>query len=275
MYFSVIIPTYNRLAFLREAVESVLNQTFTDFELIVVDDASTDATSDWLSTLAGKHSNVRFVRHADNRGVSAARNTGIQNAAGRFVAFLDSDDLWKPDKLERQHAYLSQHTEIRMVHTNEIWIRNDRELSQKSKHRKQGGYFFERSLELCLVSPSAVAIDRTLLIDAGMFDESLPACEDYDLWLRLNLQHPFGFIDEPSVIKRGGHADQLSSAAELDVYRIQSLRKILSECPLSEDQRFLVKQTIVKKAQIVVQGAAKRGKTAQAAEFEEIGRRYA
>ena len=141
-----------------------------------------------------------------------ARNSGAARAMGMFVAFLDSDDLWLPDKLSVQMEFFLNNSEALICQTQEIWVRNGRRVNAGKRHQKASGLFFERSLELCLVSPSAVMIRKDFFHAMGGFDESLPACEDYDLWLRINARHPIFLVDHPAVIKRGGHDDQLSAA---------------------------------------------------------------
>ena len=216
---SVIIPTFDRGWCLREAVDSALAQEFTNFELIVVDDGSTDGTAELLEAYRPK---VRLLRQA-NRGVSAARNRGIAAARGELIAFLDSDDLWLPQKLATQVEFFRAHPEALIAQTEETWVRNGRRVNPGKRHRKRSGMIFEPSLDLCLVSPSAVMVRRELFDRVGLFDEGLPACEDYDLWLRVSCCIPIHLIDIPLIVKRGGHADQLSRAWGLDQYRIASI----------------------------------------------------
>lgn len=261
---SVIIPTYNRAWCLARAVESVLNQNFSDYELIVVDDGSNDETD---LVLAPYGDALRVIRQP-NRGVSAARNAGIKAARGRWIALLDSDDHWLPDKLKAQIDWLTAHPDYRICQTEEIWIRDGRRVNPKKRHRKHGGDIFERCLPLCLVSPSAVMIDRRLLDEVGGFDEDLPACEDYDLWLRIACSHPIGLVDAPLIIKTGGHADQLSRAPELDKYRIQALAKILRSGRLSSTQYTAALEILTAKVKVYAGGCRKRGREKDALAYE-------
>ncbi|MDZ7266440.1 MAG: glycosyltransferase [candidate division KSB1 bacterium] len=255
---SVIIPTYNRAAFLQEAVASVWAQTERDFELLIVDDGSTDETPQ-LCTAWGAR--VRYLRQP-RRGVSAARNHGVHAAAGRFIAFLDSDDLWAPNKLARQRLWLEQHPGVLLCHTNEIWIRNGRRVNQKKIHRKAGGWIYPLCLPRCVISPSAVFLRRELLEATGEFDEDLPLCEDYDLWLRVTAHHEVGFLDEALVIKRGGHADQLSrSEWGLDRYRVRALLKMLHQGGLRAEWQQATLAMLLQKCHILVQGYTKHGRT--------------
>ncbi|MFO8049833.1 MAG: glycosyltransferase [Desulfosudaceae bacterium] len=264
---SVIIPTFNRAGLVIEAVESVLAQRGPSFELIVVDDGSTDDTG---PALRSPGRDLTLLTRP-NLGVSAARNAGAARASGRYLAFLDSDDLWLPGKLARQTAFFEDHPDALICQTEEKWIKNGRPLKPRPKHRKPSGMIFEPSLALCLVSPSAVMIRNRFFREMGGFDESLPACEDYDLWLRISSRQPIHLIPDPLVIKRGGHQDQLSAAPALDKYRIRSLRKILATEPLTTDQRQAVLRTLRKKCAIYAAGCEKRGRPAEAGYYTWIG----
>lgn len=261
---SVILPTFNRAALVLEAVESVFRQTFQDYELIVVDDGSTDETRKIVAPYGNR---IRYF-FQENRGVSAARNVGIGLAQGRWLAFLDSDDLWLPEKLERQRRFLSERPQALICQTGELWLRKGKRVNPRKKHRKFSGDLFAPSLKLCLVSPSAVMIRKDLFEEVGLFDETMPACEDYDLWLRISARYPILLLDEPLVIKRGGHTDQLSrSVPTLDRWRIHALLKLIHEGALTEEQRQLVLKELAIKCRIYGQGCLKRGK-------QEEGERY-
>lgn len=260
---SVIIPVYNRREMLLQAVDAVLAQSFTDFELIVVDDGSTDDTPAALAPF----SDVITLLTQENRGVSAARNVGVSRSKGEFIAFLDSDDLWLPDKLKRQVAFFKARPEALACQTEEVWIKSGRRVNPGKKHRKPSGMIFMPSLELCLVSPSAAMIKKSFFLDMGGFDESLPACEDYDLWLRISCRYPIYLIDDPLVIKRGGHEDQLSSTPGLDKFRIQALQKIIASANLTPVMREAATAVLVQKCHIYAQGCAKRKKIREAEKY--------
>jgi glycosyltransferase involved in cell wall biosynthesis len=263
---SVILPTYNRGWILTEAIDSVLAQDYKEYELIVVDDGSTDNTREILDTYG---QNIIVLRQT-NKGVSAARNRGIAEAGGQLIAFLDSDDLWLPRKLSRQVDFFNLNPDAVINQTEEIWIRNGVRVNPKDRHRKPSGIIFERSLGLCLVSPSAVMIQKTLFDAIGVFDENLPACEDYDLWLRISCRYPVDLIDTPLIIKRGGHGDQLSRAAGLDRFRIQSLKKIIESGQLTESQYRAAVCSLQDKCAIYVGGCRKRGRVAEAEFYEAL-----
>jgi len=267
---SVVLPTYNRGWILEQAVESVLGQDYANLELIVVDDGSTDGTKGMLSMFGDR---IAVIRQA-NRGVSAARNTGIRAATGELIALLDSDDTWLPGKVTAQVAFFSSHPDALVCQTQEIWIRNGVRVNPGKRHRKQAGMIFERSLALCLVSPSAVMMRRSLLDEVGLFDEALPACEDYDLWLRIAWKHPIHLIDRLLVVKRGGHDDQLSRMPELDKYRIQSIARLLNSGVLSRDQGDAARAMLVTKCAIYAQGCRKRGRVAEAETYEKLAGSY-
>ena len=261
---SVIIPTYNRWPLVAEAVDSVLAQSFQDIEIIVVDDGSTDGTTNRLAKFDGR---LRLFT-TTGRGVAAARNFGVSQAQGCYVAFLDSDDLWLPGKLETQIAFLDRHPEIQICQTDEIWVRNGVRVNPKAMHRKPSGDIFVRSLDLCLISPSAVMMTRELFQRIGGFDESFPVCEDYDLWLRVTSVYSVPLIPEALVVKRGGHADQLSrSLWGMDRYRVLALQKILRS-GLDGVRRTAARDVLRRKVLILAQGARKRGKEQEARDYE-------
>ena len=267
---SVILPTYNRGWILKEAIDSVLAQDFKDFELIVVDDGSTDNTRQILDS----YDQDLIVLRQSNRGVSAARNRGIAAAAGRLVAFLDSDDLWLPRKLSRQVDFFNSNPAALINQTEEIWIRNGVRVNPRTRHHKFSGMIFEQSLALCLVSPSAVMVKRSLFNEVGLFDEDLPACEDYDLWLRISWRYPVHLIETPLIIKRGGHADQLSKAPGLDQFRIKALKKVIESGQLEQKSYRAAVRTLQEKCTIFAGGCRKRGKDAEAQYFEELAGKY-
>jgi len=261
---SIIIPTYNRALFLHEAIRSVLNQDYLaskkpgkDYELIIVDDGSIDNTERIVKDFGDRLSYVQ----QGHRGVSAARNTGLDLARGEHIAFLDSDDLWKEHKLSVQMSLMVALPGTPLCYTDEIWIRDGVFVNPKARHRKYSGWIFDKVLPLCLLSLSSALFCREVFEEVGRFDESLPACEDYDLGIRLAHRYPIRFIDSFLIIKRGGHADQLSRKYwGMDRFRVKALEKAL-RLDLTLHQRELVKREIVAKCQVLVEGFAKRGKT--------------
>ena len=263
---SVVIPSFNRWPLLAEAVNSVLAQSYRDFEVIVVDDGSTDATASQLAKLG---SGLKLLV-TERRGVSAARNLGVSQSRGQYIAFLDSDDLWLRRKLEKQTRFMDEHPEFHICQTDEIWIRNGVRVNPRAVHQKPSGDIFSSSLELCLVSPSAVMMTKALFDRTGGFDEAFPVCEDYDLWLRISAQHQVPLIPDRLTIKRGGHADQLSrSIWGMDRYRILALQKVLRS-DLDRSQEAAVLKMLRHKVAIVAAGARKRGREQEAQNLEAI-----
>lgn len=270
---SVIIPTFNRSYCLAETLDSVLRQSFTNYELIVVDDGSTDATPQLLGQYADPgHLTYLKTLHA---GPSAARNAGIEVSRGDYIAFLDSDDLWDPRKLERQIEFFLKKPDARICQTEEIWIRNGVRVNPMKKHKKYSGWIFRQCLPLCIVSPSAVMVHRSIFNHIGLFDETMPACEDYDLWLRIAPHYPIYLIDKPLVIKRGGHNDQQSrTVPTLDRLRIQALCKLLGSGTLPADLSGPALAELQKKCGVYANGCRKRGRPEEAAAYDELPGHY-
>jgi len=267
----VIIPTHNRADVLGRAVASVLAQTLADLELIVVDDGSTDRTAE---VLAGFDDPRLTGMHQENKGVSAARNRGIAASRGRYVALLDSDDSWMPDKLEKQVRFLDE-SGLEICQTDEIWVRNGVRVNPRFRHAKPAGWFLERSLELCLISPSCVMFSRKLWDELGPFDERLPACEDYSLWLRVGVRHAVGLVPEALTVKTGGHADQLSRRIiGLDLYRIYAMIDLLGSMDLTAEQRGLVTAALSGRVRLYAQGCIKHGKDEEALRVRELAAAY-
>ena len=243
MQISVVIPAFNRAHTLPRALDSVMRQTLQPEEVIVVDDGSTDGTADLLAT---RYPVVTCLRQT-NQGVSAARNRAIRHAASAWIALLDSDDAWRPDKLARQCEALGD-TNYHLCHTDEIWIRDGRRINQKPWHAKSGGWIFQRCLPSCAISPSAALIHRSVFGSVGLFDETLPACEDYDFWLRVCARYPVQYVDEPLTIKYGGHADQLSRRYwGMDRFRVIALEKTINEIPLDRPDREAALRVLMEK----------------------------
>ena len=265
---SVVVPAHNRAWCLAEALDSVLAQDVAGVELIVVDDGSTDGTP---QLLAGYGDALRVLRQ-ENRGVSAARNAGIAAAQGEILAFLDSDDVWLPGKLQAQIDFFAAHPEALICQTEELWVKNGRRVNPGRRHRKRGGMIFEASLELCLVSPSAVMIRRELFERVGHFDEGLPACEDYDLWLRVSRRFPVHLIEAALIVKRGGHPDQLYRGWGLDRYRIASILKLLEGGDLTDGQRRAAVHVLRRKCAVYAGGCRKRGRVSEAERYEGLMR---
>lgn len=255
MNISAVIPVYNRETTIRRALDSVLRQTLPPDEIIVTDDGSVDGTPEILKSYG---SAIKIIRTA-NRGVSAARNTAIDRSSGTWIALLDSDDEWLPHKLEMQAEYLGRHPGLKICQSGEIWIRNGRRVNPMKKHLKPEGDIFFPSLKMCLVSPSAVIFQKLMFESVGGFDEDLPVCEDYDLWLRISLNYSVGLVPGFGIRKYGGHPDQLSSAYwGMDRFRIKSLEKLIDNNVLDPVRLAEVLSVITAKLKVLINGAEKR-----------------
>jgi len=264
---SVVIPTYNRCGSLCIAIESVIKQTLQPGQIIVVDDGSEDDTSVVVNE---RFPQVHLIQQA-NHGVSHARNRGIEAASNAWIAFLDSDDRWFENKLAVQMNAIEASPEYRLCHCDEHWIRNGKRVNPMHKHQKRGGDIFEFCLPLCAISPSATLIHQSLFDEVGEFDESLPACEDYDLWLRICSCNPVLFIDSALLEKTGGHEDQLSRKHwGMDRFRLIALSKLLRSHLLSDEHKSLVEATFKIKYQILLNGANKRGNDEFANELKSL-----
>lgn len=269
---SAIVPTYNRREMLARALDSIAAQTRPVDEVLVVDDGSTDGSAEML---AARFPGARRLR-CERLGVSAARNRGIAAASGEWVAFLDSDDEWRPAKIERQLAALAAAPEHDLCHTDEVWIRDGVRVNPRRRHAKAGGWIFERCLPLCAISPSSAMVRRAVFDRLGGFDEALPACEDYDFWLRFCSRQPVLYVDEPLVVKHGGHPDQLSRAVVgLDRYRIRALSKVLGDGVLASRDRRAAARTLCEKIDVYAAGARKRGRHAEVDELLALRERWA
>jgi glycosyltransferase involved in cell wall biosynthesis len=250
---------------------SVYGQTLLPAEVWVIDDGSTDGTD----LMVSEEFPLANYYYQENLGVSAARNQGIEKASGDWLAFLDSDDEWLAEKLCKQTAALTTHPEYKICHTEENWIRHGNPVKVPQKYAKTGGWIFNQCLPLCAISPSTVLLHRSVFADVGLFDTELPACEDYDLWLRISATYPVLLVAPAQINKHGGHQDQLSNAHwGMDRFRISALEKALAAGQLSEPNRQAAVAMLLKKAKIYLIGVIKRGKTDEADYYQQLIKRY-
>jgi glycosyltransferase involved in cell wall biosynthesis len=268
---SVVIPTHNRRDLVMRALQSVREQSVQPLEVIVIDDGSIDDTA---SAIAVRYPEVIYQFQAQS-GVSAARNKGIDCSRGQWLAFLDSDDEWTPNKLARQMEALERQPEYRFCHTDEIWIRNGRRVNPGRRHSKKGGWMYRDCLPLCAISPSSSLVHRAVLEDVGCFDEQMEACEDYDLWLRISAKYPVLLVDELLVVKHGGHDDQLSNTVwGLDRLRIHALEKMLTSNVLNREDFRATLEALQTKLEVYMTGAVKRGRSSEVERLQGIIRRW-
>ena len=251
MKISVIIPTYNRERLLDKTLQSVLSQTYQADEIIIIDDGSTDGTQKKIEKYIENNS-IRYI-FQENQGVSNARNNGIKIAKNEWICFLDSDDIWDENKLQKQVEFHLQHPKILFSHTDELWVFNDKIIKQKKHQLKPSGHCFEQNIVNTLIGASTVMIHTSVFQDVGYFDETLLACEDYDLWLRIVARYELGLINTKLITKIAGHENQLSFTTKLmDQYRIVALLK-----HLDSKYKEQILQEIIKRCNILIKGAIK------------------
>ena len=271
---SVIIPTYNRKEFLIEALNSVFKQTYGNLEIIVVDDGSEDGTKEALDGFR-QFLNFRYLLLGHNGYPGAVRNAGISLAIGNYVAFLDSDDLWKEKKTETQVRFMLKQPEMKICHTREVWMQGSRIVSQAGQRHKREGYIFQDALKKCIIGPSTVMVKRSVLVEQGGFNENLEIAEDYELWLRLTALYDIGYIDIPLVVKRGGHSDQLSEKyGYIEYFRIKALQDVIGLNVFSQEQRVLVLRELSRKCRIYANGCIKRGKIEEGEKYNRLALNY-
>ncbi len=271
-FFSVIIPAFNRVSFLGKCINSVLAQSYTDLEMIIIDDGSTDGTKKLITSYKDERINYFYQQ---NHGVAHARNRGLALAKGEFIAFLDSDDWWDPEKLEKSVGFINRFPRIRIFHSEEIWYKKGGLLEQRSKHKKPTGFVYKNSLPLCCISISTAVIHRDVFNAIGLFDESMEACEDYDFWIRATAEYEVKLIPEALTLKDGGRPDQLSSRVwGLDRFRIKALEKALSSGLLSPEYYGLTLKELKKKCSIFAKGCEKRGKIKKSEYYLKLSEKY-
>lgn len=278
---SVIIPTYNRAALLEEAIRSVFAQTMRDLEVIVADDGSTDNTPAVLRKMerdnrSGPGTLPYCLIRQDHRGMPGqVRNLAARAASGKYLAFLDCDDLWKPEKLARQLPLFDEEPGVRLTHTRELWLRRDKEVSQKGqKHRRRGDIFGD-ALEKCIIGPSTVMLERSLYEEVGGFREDLEIAEDYELWLRITSGNEVGYLDEPLTVKRAGEWHQLSEKyGYIEIFRIQALRRLVDQGFFPPERLDAAREALSRKCDIYSKGCRKRGRIEEADAYQALAEFY-
>ena len=266
MQISVVIPTYNRYGLLKRAVHSVFSQTYPPTEVIVIDDGSDDATSQ----IQQDFSTLKYIFQS-NKGVSSARNLGIINASSDWIAFLDSDDEWHKNKLQKQVNFHKQNQNILMSYTDEEWIRDSKIVKIPKKFQKFGLDIFAENLSYCNIAPSSVVMHQKLLKKVGFFDENLEVCEDYDLWLRIAHNEKIGLVNEKLIRKYAGHEDQLSFKYwGMDRFRVLSLEKLLcNEEKINDAKHQDIENELLKKYTLLLKGAIKHEREEDIKNYEQ------
>jgi glycosyltransferase involved in cell wall biosynthesis len=266
MKISVVIPTYNRYDFLKRAIDSVLAQTYLCDEIIVVDDGSTDNTSQ----IKKDTPNVTYI-YQKNAGVSAARNSGINIAKNEWIAFLDSDDVWHVDKIQEQVQFHKEHQDIFISYTDESWVRDNKEVKIPKKFKKIGKDAFLENISYCNIAPSSTLVHKKLFDTYGLFDEKLEVCEDYDLWLRISLKEKIGLVNKKLIIKYAGHEDQLSFKYwGMDKFRVESLEKLINRSSIKKSTYYKnIKIELLKKYELLLKGAIKHSREEDIVKYEK------
>ncbi|MCG8480083.1 MAG: glycosyltransferase family 2 protein [Spirochaetales bacterium] len=278
---SVVIPTWNRRTLLHEALCSVLACELPegwDIEVIIADDGSTDGTLNMVEDVARKDGRVRPLALSHCGFPGAVRNRGVEGAMGSIIAFLDSDDMWAPEKLIRQLP-LHEHESVMVSHTREVWLRDAHEVSQAGQRHRRSGTIFSDALRKCVIGPSTVMIDTDLYRRSGGFREDLEIAEDYEFWLRLTAVVEVHYIDEPLTVKRAGGWPQLSLKYDhIEGFRIEGLKNLVdigffsSRCDTAT-QHAAVRE-LARKMRLFARGARKRGRYAEAITLEEEADKY-
>lgn len=217
---SVVIPTRNRAAMLKRAIESVLNQSFKDFELIVVDDASDDETIDAVKSYQDER--LRYIRHRENMGGSAARNTGIEAANGSYIAFLDDDDEWLQEKLSEQLCLIRNDPGMGAVYTGYIWLEEKR--WQAITPSKMGYLFEDLIIENCVGSTSTVLVRKECFLELGGFDVGFPSSQDWDMLLRIARRYRFGCLSPP-LVRYHAHGARITTDHEAVIRGMEMIRE--------------------------------------------------
>jgi len=234
---SIILPTYNRAHLVGKAIQSVLNQTYQDFELIVVDDGSVDNTVEVVKSFNDPR--IRYLRHEKNKGGAAARNTGIKAARGRYIAFQDSDDEWLPEKLEKQiRAFETAPPEVGVVYTGFYRLQDGKKIYIPSSGVTQKeGDIFNSLIKGNFVTTQAVLVKKECFEKAGMFDEDVSRLQDWELFIRISKYYHFKCIDEPLVI---AYHQPVSISTNRNAL-VEALRLILKKHfeSLKKDRRIL------------------------------------
>lgn len=195
---SVIIPTYNRAGTLMRSIQSVMEQSYSEWELIIVDDGSTDHTGDLVKPIVEQDTRIRYIHYPENKGQAVARNTGIQASQGEYIAFQDSDDCWMPEKLQRQISMMEAHPEYGLVYGQVVYD-DGGILSAPYPPVDVGEQVFEACLKQNQIGTPTMLVRKAVFDAIGLFDTSLVALEDYELALRITKNYPVGFIMAPVV----------------------------------------------------------------------------
>jgi glycosyltransferase involved in cell wall biosynthesis len=297
---TVVVPTCNRREMVAQALQSVLAQTYRNFELVVVDDGSTDGTPMHLMRLLGAEPRAveilsrmnpaalnpffhQFVhdgipiqyQYHPNRGLGAARNRGIRHARGTYVAFLEAEDLWEPTHLQAQIAFLDGDGWARIARVGGRQAKDGTRARRSRRAEEASGWIFSQALEACPAGLSCAVVHRGCFAECGTFDENMPACDDYDLWLRLAARFPIHYVAGPEVTHRSPRPELASHSWTWDRFRVYALEKAFQSGQLNPEQRFLVSQEIVRRCEHLVEGYRRQKSEERANFYERKRKRFA
>lgn len=251
---SVVIPTYNRAETIEKTINSVLNQTYPSMEIVIVDDCSKDNTEQIVNEKFSYVKKLKYIKHEKNKGGNAARNTGIENSKGKYIAFLDSDDEWLSTKLEKQINKMVKNKDCGLVYTycanvdlntNEIISYFGNEPGQKP---------FEKLLcENFIGSTSSILCTKDALMDVGMFDESLPSCQDWELYIRIASRYHIDYIGEP-LLRYYIHGNSITGncnrAIEGHIIVLERVLQLIKNCEVQLSKRNMLYYHYRKRADI-------------------------
>ncbi|MCF7949829.1 MAG: glycosyltransferase family 2 protein [Spirochaetaceae bacterium] len=298
-WVSVIIPVYNRPKLATEAVRSVLLQSYPQLECILVDDGSSEAPQEACRLFAADP-RFRYLPIAHSGMPGAVRNRGVEAARYGLLAFLDSDDLWLPRKLELQVQLLQSGESgfwqgepaqrlggtAPLVHSREVWLRGEKIISQKGQRFQRRGDVFAEALKKCMIGPSTVLMRRDVYEQLGGFREDLEIAEDYELWLRLTALYPVDFVEEPLIVKRAGHGQQLSEKyGHIELFRLKGLEDLVRRRWFAEQApkqapsqaphlQQMAASELADKCAIYAAGCRKRGREQEAQLYEAKAAEY-
>ena len=259
-YFSIIVPIYNRPNLALRAIQSIEQQTYLNFECWIIEDGSTVPLKSQVIKEILKDTRFYYLKNKKNKGVSYTRNQGIKHSRGKWICFLDSDDIWDKKKLEFSQQFITENPNYLIFQTKDIWIKKGKRINPQTKHLKIKDDLFEKSLELCAITPSSVCIQKKIFSQIGLFSENLRCCEDYALWLKITSLHPIGLLNKALTTRYQGHADQLSFRYPvMDRFRIDALYQFMLNNNHIQHIN-LAKKMRQKKIKIVLTGAKKRKK---------------
>ncbi|OHB90453.1 MAG: hypothetical protein A3D13_10830 [Planctomycetes bacterium RIFCSPHIGHO2_02_FULL_40_12] len=267
---SVIIHTYNNEKFIGETIDSVLNQTYNDYEIIVVDDGSEDGTRDALLPYMQK---IRY-HYKENGGIASAKNTGISLSNAEFIAFLDHDDLWVPDKLRIQMEYFNEHPQVGLVYAKYTSFRHDKELRTKPE-KGYSGWIFKKLLSKSIVQTSTVMVKRECLNTVGQYDESFKLADEYDMFLRIAKRFQCGFVDKGLTRYRVHDANASKNDLLFDKENLRVFKKVYNGYKdLDEKEKKILRKRIARYSLKVAEGLYNQGQLEESMKYQKEAREY-